>query len=170
VTPPLVSGDHTYRVRVQWAGSTGVGYAEYDRAHEVRVLDPGGADVLVPAGADLPLSADPAFGGDPARLNPEQLLLAAAASCQLLSFLAVAARARADVVSYVDDAVATMPAADGWVTTIELNPVITVRSDVDPARVQHWVDVGHRECFIARSLRSEVRIRAQIAAVGGLGG
>ncbi len=32
--------------------------------------------------------------GDPALLNPEQLLLAAASSCQFLSFLAVAARSR----------------------------------------------------------------------------
>ena len=42
-------------------------------------------------GLVVPLSGDAAFGGDAALLNPEQLLVLAAASCQLLSFLAVAA-------------------------------------------------------------------------------
>ena len=46
-----------------------------------------------PADGTLKVSADPAFRGDPSRMNPEQLLLMSAASCQLLTFLAVAARA-----------------------------------------------------------------------------
>jgi len=36
----------------------------------------------------------------------------AAGSCQLLSFLAVAARARLDVVAYEDDAEGVMPEGD----------------------------------------------------------
>ena len=60
----------------------------------------------------LDLSSDPAFRGDATRLNPEQLVVAAASSCQLLSFLAVAARARLNVVSYTDAATAVMAASD----------------------------------------------------------
>ena len=65
-----------------------------------------------PPTAHLELSSDPAFGGRPERLNPEQLLLMAASSCQLLSFLAVAARARLDVIAYEDEAEAMMPDDD----------------------------------------------------------
>ena len=43
--------------------------------------------------------------GDPAVLNPEQLLLMAASSCQMLWFLHLAAKARIDVVAYDDEAV-----------------------------------------------------------------
>lgn len=142
---------HCYRVRCTWAGSTGVGYAAYDRVHGV---------AFPPALAPLELSADPAFRGDPDRANPEQLLLAAAASCQLLSFLAAAARARIDVVAYEDEAEAVMPEADPplRITEVWLRPRITVRAPATEARVRGLVEVAHRECFIARSLRSDVRI------------
>ena len=149
---------HTYRTQLRWAGSTGVGYDDYGRAHDVRAE---------PADADLHLSSDPAFRGDPARLNPEQLLVAAASSCQLLSFLAVAARARLDVVAYEDHAEAVMPEDDPPVriTRIELRPTITLadtdRSRPTEERLHHLVDVAHRECFIASSLRSEVALAAR---------
>ena len=87
-------GRHEYRVKCRWTGSTVGGYESYDRTHSLSTT---------PMTQDLSLSADPAFRGDPGLLNPEQLVVAAAASCQLLSFLAVAARARVEVVGYVDD-------------------------------------------------------------------
>lgn len=146
------STTHSYRTSLRWSGSTGAGYDAYDRTHEVRAE---------PASTTLSLAADPAFLGDPARLNPEQLLLAAASSCQLLSFLAVAARARVDVVDYSDDATAVMPEDDRPVriTRIVLRPAITViAKDGQPTdeRLTHLCEVAHRECFIANSIRSEV--------------
>lgn len=138
---------HDCTASLTWSGSTAQGYDHYARAH--------GASV---GGQQLGLSADPSFGGDPARLNPEQLLLAAASSCQLLSFLAVAARARLDVVAYRDDASAVMDEADPplRVGRITLRPEVTVRGDVADSRVHHLLEVAHRECFVARSLTSEV--------------
>jgi len=96
---------HRYAARLAWSGSTGEGYGHYTRAHEAS---------CPPAthSQPLPLSADPTFNGDPAFLNPEQLLVLAASSCQLLSFLAVAARARIDVTDYEDDAEGEMPEDD----------------------------------------------------------
>lgn len=144
---------HQYRTSLAWSGSTGEGYEAYDRTHRLEAIGPSQV---------LDLAADPAFRGDPALLNPEQLLVAAASSCQLLSFLAVAARARLDVVSYRDDAVALMPEDDPPVriTRIDLHPAITLvagdRPRPDDARLRHLAEVAHRECFIANSLRSEV--------------
>jgi organic hydroperoxide reductase OsmC/OhrA len=146
-----VSKVHRYEAIVRWEGSTGAGYESYSRAHEV---------TCPPAEGPLLLSSDPAFRGDPGRANPEQLLLAAASSCQLLSFLAVAARARIDVVGYEDDASARMPVDDKPVriTGITLRPTITVRGDPPEDRLRHLVEVAHRECYVANSLSSEVRI------------
>jgi len=146
---------HVYRATCSWSGSTGAGYERYDRTHRA---------ACPPAEAELTLSADPAFGGDPTLLDPEQLLLQAAVSCQLLSFLAVAARARVDVVGYRDDATAEMPEHDRPVriTRIRLRPRIVVRGDVDPTRVARLVRVAHRECFIANSLRSQVEIEPTV--------
>lgn len=113
------------------------------------------------------MSADPAFRGDAARLNPEQLLVVAAASCQLLSFLAVAARARIDVVEYRDDAQGEMPEEEHpmRVTRITLRPRITVRGDVSEDRIRHLVDVAHHECFIANSLKTDVVIEPVVLRV-----
>jgi organic hydroperoxide reductase OsmC/OhrA len=88
----------------------------------------------------------------------------AASSCQLLSFLAVAARARIDVIEYRDDAEGEMPEDDPpmRITRITLRPRITIRGDVDDARVWHLVEVAHRECFIANSLRTEVVVEPAV--------
>ena len=94
--PRGTAGGHTYLARVEWTGSTGVGYRAYPRAHTAWTP---------PATEGFDLSADPHFRGDGDLPNPEQLLVLAASSCQLLSFLAVAARAGLDVVGYEDDAV-----------------------------------------------------------------
>ena len=93
-------------------------------------------------------------------MSPEQLLLAAAVSCQRLSFLAAAARARIDVVASEDDAEAVMPRADPplRITEARLRPRITVRARASEARVRTLVGVAHRECFIAESLPSEAPI------------
>lgn len=146
---------HRYEVRCQWKGSTGAGYEHYDRGHLA---------AAPPAVDGLALSSDPAFRGDPTMLNPEQLVVAAAASCQLLSFLAVAARARIDVVAYDDDGVGEMPedVKPMQITRITLRPRIVVVGDVAQERVRHLVEVAHRECFIANSLRSDVIIEPVI--------
>ena len=141
---------HSYTAQVAWSGSTGAGYDRYDRRH-------GGVSS---AGFSLPLSSDAAFLGDPACLNPEELIVLAAASCQLLSFLAVAARARLDVVDYRDQGMGEMPG--NALTRITLRPRITVadRADlpVDEKRVLHLCEVAHRECYVANSLRTEVLV------------
>lgn len=147
---------HRYAATLSWSGSTGAGYDAYDRTHEVR------------SGAtSLTLSADPAFRGTAELANPEQLLLAATASCQLLSFLALAARARISVVAYRDEATALMPEDDPptRITEIALAPRITVRGDVSEARVRRLVDLAHGECFIAQSLRSRITITPEITVL-----
>jgi organic hydroperoxide reductase OsmC/OhrA len=97
-------------------------------------------------------------------LNLEQLLLAAASSCQLLTFLAVAARAHVDVVEYHDEARAFMPEDDKPVriTKVILQPRITVSGAVTEERIRHLVNVAHQACFIANSLRSEFSIEPSI--------
>jgi organic hydroperoxide reductase OsmC/OhrA len=146
---------HEYRCRLDWTGSTAAGYESYDRTHSV---------ACPPAGTELRLSGDPAFGGSADLLNPEQLLVAAASSCQMLSFLAYAARARIDVVSYVDEAEAVMPEDDKPVriTAITLRPRIVIAGGADEARVRHFVERAHEACFIANSLRSEITIEPVI--------
>jgi organic hydroperoxide reductase OsmC/OhrA len=154
---------HRYAAQLSWSGSTAEGYDRYSRAHE---------STCPPAARNQPLalSADRHFGGDPATLNPEQLLVLAASSCQLLSFLAVAARARIDVVAYEDDAHGEMPEDDRpmRITRITLRPTITVSGDApDDERLRQLAETAHRHCFIANSLASEIRVEPTFRRVAG---
>lgn len=142
---------HPYAVRVAWSGDTGAGYAQYSREHTAR---------LPPAEGVLDLSADRSFAGDPALPNPESLLLAAASSCHLLSFLAVAARAGVVVTAYEDDAEAVLDLdhdpqrMDGVV----LRPRIVVGAGTDVALVERLSHEAHEQCYIANTLAVDVRV------------
>lgn len=156
-----MSASHRYTAHTAWSGSTAAGYDSYTRAHEGTCQPAAGGPETAAAGGALPLTADPAFKGDPTRLNPEQLFVLAVSSCQLLTFLAVAARARVDVVAYEDDAEGEMPEDDKPVriTRITLRPTITVTGDApDDERLRQLVETAHRHCFIANSVASEIAI------------
>lgn len=154
-----MTSQHHYRARCSWSGSTGEGYEHYRREHTASAP---------PAGDSLVLSADQAFLGRADHLNPEQLVVLAAASCQLLSFLAAAARARIDVVAYDDDAEGVMPGDDHPVglTRIVLRPRIVVAPGPTVERVRHLVEVAHRDCYVANSLRAQVNVEPRIEFSG----
>lgn len=149
--------DHTFTTTLAWSGSTGVGYDAYSREHE-----------LTMASTVTPASSDVAFLGDSSLPNPEQLLVAAASSCQMLSFLAVAARARLDVIDYRDEAVGEMPEGDRpmSVTRIVLRPHISFGTPTPRAKAERLVEIAHRECFIAQSLRSEIVLEPTFVGLG----
>jgi organic hydroperoxide reductase OsmC/OhrA len=151
-----VSTTHRYATRLAWSGSTAVGYDRYGREHTLRAP---------PAEQELRLAADPAFRGDARLLNPEQLLVAAASSCQLLEFLALAAKARIDVLEYSDEAEGTMDESDepARIQRILLRPRIKVAEGPSEERVKRLVELAHRHCYVANSLRSEITVEAVIA-------
>jgi organic hydroperoxide reductase OsmC/OhrA len=146
---------HRYHATCNWTGSTGAGYEEYTRTHSLSAS---------PAQAIIGASSDPAFRGDPTLLNPEQLLVMAASSCQMLSFLAIAARKRIDVTEYRDQAEGFMPEADKpiRITRILLRPHIVIAGEGDHAQIERMVELAHRQCFIANSLKTEIGIEASI--------
>jgi organic hydroperoxide reductase OsmC/OhrA len=150
---------HRYEARLRWSGSTGEGWDAYDRAHTA---------TAPPAAPELTLTTGEAKG-DPRDLNPEQLLVMAAASCQLLWFLHLAAKARLDVVGYEDDASGLMPLDEEPVriTEITLRPRIAVASETSEDRVRKLVELAHERCYIANTLGTEVRIEPSVKRVAG---
>jgi organic hydroperoxide reductase OsmC/OhrA len=146
---------HSYATRLVWEGSTAEGYRAYSRDH---------IGVTVPPTQELALSADPAYRGNRDLLNPEQLLVMAASSCQLLSFLSIAARQGVTVLGYSDDAQAWMDVADTpqRVGRIKLSPVIEVAAGVDPDEVVRISEQAHEECFIANSLTSTIELAVTV--------
>jgi len=153
---PIYTKPYVYKATVEWSGSAQGGtvdYPSYSREFSVAI---DGKPVLMG-------SADKPFRGDPALHNPEDLLLAALATSHMLSYLAKCSRADIHVVSYRDEAVATMSADGGPMrfTDVLLKPVVTISSgEVFLAKRLH---VGAREeCFIANSVNFPVRNEATV--------
>jgi organic hydroperoxide reductase OsmC/OhrA len=146
VTVPVT----TFNAQVHWSGSTGVGWDHYDRTHTA-VGPPAEQEVRLTTGESK---------GDPRILNPEQLVLIAASSCQMLWFLHLAAKARIDVVEYDDAAVACMPQGEG-LRKIVLRPRIILASGSEE-RARKLVHTAHEQCNIAKSLRTPVSIEPQV--------
>ena len=152
--------DHTYDLTVTWTGNDGSGtsgYRDYRRDNVVTAVGP----------PDLAGSADPTFRGDPARWNPEQLLVAALSQCHLLSYLHVCVRSDVVVTAYTDEAhgeMRTHPDGSGELTSVVLRPSVTVADAdmVDRANALH--DEAHHLCFIARSVNFPVRHEATATA------
>ncbi|MFV5684258.1 OsmC family protein [Flavobacterium sp. GB2R13] len=102
----------------------------------------------------LHVSAAKAFKGDPALYNPEDLLLSSVVSCHMMSYLYVCEQNGIDVVSYTDEAEATLevlPDASGRFTMIKLNPKVRIsnKGKIEEALSLH--KKANQLCFIANS-------------------
>lgn len=145
---------HTYPATITWTGNQGTGtnsYRAYRRDHEI----------AFPGKAILPGSSDAAFRGDPARYNPEEMLVAALSTCHLLAYLHACATAGVVVTGYIDRAEGTMEedaVGGGRFTGVILRPEVTIdpESDLDAARHAHHT--AHERCFIANSVNFPVDV------------
>ena len=116
-----------------------------------------------PNGVEVPASAAPAYLGNPNRVDPEAAFVAALSSCHMLTFLALACNKGFVVESYEDDAVGHLEknaAGKMAVTRVELHPKIAFGGAKAPAQADlDWLhDKAHKECFIANSVTTDVRV------------
>ena len=145
--------DHTYTVTVTWRGNTGSGtsgYRAYERKH----------DVIVPGKPVIPASSDPAFRGDRARYNPEEMLVASISSCHMLWYLHLCAAEGVVVQAYEDIAEGVMIEqrdGGGAFSEVVLQPEITLAPGADLARARALHMDAHAKCFIANSINFPVR-------------
>lgn len=146
---------HTYETSTHWSGTTAQGVRSYSRDHVI---------TTPPAEAHLDLSADPSFRGDSARWNPEQLVVAAAASCQMLSFLGAAARAGVTVLRYEDTASSRLlvDAEPARLDTVTIDVTVTVLAGTDHAQIEQLAQTAHANCFIANSLAVPVLVTTTV--------
>jgi len=151
--------EHTYRASLEWTGAAHgatTSYAAYSREYRIDFLGK----------PPLSGSADPAFRGDPALLNPEEMLVAALSSCHMLSYLALCALAGIAVASYTDDAVGTMEETGGVgkFTRTVLKPRVTISAgDLEKAKALH--EEAHHQCFIAASVNFPVDVEPTVHSV-----
>lgn len=144
--------NHEYASRVVWTGNRGEGtahYKAYDRTW----------DIAVPGKALVHCSNDPLLGGDPSKMNPEDLLLSALAACHMLWYLHYASEAGVVVTGYSDAPVGLGEVGRGGAgrfLSATLRPQVTVRPGTDLAVAEAIHHRIHEVCFIARSVNFPV--------------
>jgi organic hydroperoxide reductase OsmC/OhrA len=149
-------GEYTATLEWQREGATFTDN-RFSRAHRWRF--DGGADV---PGSASPLVVPPPLS-DPAGIDPEEAFVAAIASCHMLWFLSLAARAGFVVDHYRDAAVGIMERIDSGkqaITRVTLRPDIGFSGDKQPTpdELQSLHHKAHDNCFIANSVRTEITV------------
>lgn len=159
-TPGRSQSVHRHGARVTWKRD-GAKFTDnrYSRGHEWSF--DGGVKVPAsasPANVPLPLSIAEA-------VDPEEALIASAASCHMLWFLSLAAKRGYVVERYVDEAWGRLekdPDGKSSFHRVTLCPRVEFAAPKRPtpeelAALHHD---AHEECFIARSLKAEVVVEA----------
>ena len=143
---------HDFASSIVWTGNRGEGtgaYRGYDRTW----------DIALPGKDIIHCSNDPLLGGDPTKMNPEDLLISALSACHMLWYLHLACNAGIVVTGYRDDPIGqgeTLPNGAGRFLAAVLNPTISVQEGTDlefAGELHHKV---HDFCFIARSVNFPV--------------
>lgn len=117
-------------------------------------------------GAQIEASSAPEYNGTAGRVDPEKALVAAMASCHMLTFLAIAARRKLPVATYEDSAVGYLEKnLDGKlaVTRATLSPKVTFDpgTEISDEELERLHDTAHRNCFIANSVRAEITVEVR---------
>lgn len=128
----------------------------YSRDHEV-AFDSG---VTITGSAANSASQPPGTVGA-STVDPEEMVVAAAASCHMLFFLAMAAKRGLIVDRYDDDAVGVLgkEGSATLLTRITLHPRVTWHGEAPTAEVlAEMHHESHARCYIANSLKTEVTV------------
>ena len=153
----------TYHAEIAW-DRNGQVFTDnrYSRAHEWR-FDGG---VTVPAAAS-PHIVSPKYTSEHA-VDPEEAFVASLSSCHMLWFLSLAVERGYCVDSYRDAASGVMAKnAEGRLamTSVTLRPEVSFSGERQPSGedLSALHEAAHHECFIANSVRSEVRCEPVLA-------
>ena len=140
-----MSTQHKYQVKLNWlAGRKGI--------LESSVLN-----------SRIEVATPPEFpNGIPGIWSPEHLFIGAVNSCFMTSFLAIAENSNLSFVQFECNAVGILDKIDGryMVSQITLYPVVTLSNE--NAKAMRVIEMSEKSCLISNSIKTQVRVQAQI--------
>ncbi|QKE63297.1 OsmC family protein [Aquipseudomonas campi] len=117
-------------------------------------------------GIEIPGSSSPHVVpipmSDAAAIDPEEAFVSSLSSCHMLWFLSIAAKRKFCVDRYADKAIGVMEKnSEGKLamTLVTLKPEVIFSGEVTPSReqIEKMHHDAHQECFIANSVKTELR-------------
>jgi peroxiredoxin-like protein len=125
--------------------------------------------VEAPGLPSLDFASPPEFGGPGGAWTPEHAFVTAVNSCILLTFVAIADFSKLAFRSLSASARGTLEKVEGEglrFTSVEVTLRIGVGTEADIARAQRLVQKADTSCLVSRSLKTPVRVKAEIRAAG----
>ena len=125
--------------------------------------------VEVPGLPPLDFASPPEFGGPGGTWTPEHAFVTAATSCILLTFVAIAEFSKLAFRSLSASARGKLEKVEGEglrFTSIDVELRVEVGSEADIARAERLVQKAEASCLVSKSLKTPVRVKAEIR-VGG---
>jgi len=143
-----------YVAKLSWSlGDDELAFGKYNPNHRMSFS----------GGLSATMTSAPEYGGDTRYVNPEEALAAALSSCHMMTFIALAAKARWKLRKYQDRAVALLGKTDDGrtkVSEIVLHPVIEFEPghEIAADKLSEMHERAHRYCFVANAISCEMRV------------
>lgn len=148
-----MSQEHQFEGRLAWQGQPEGTPFTYETIRRV-------ARIEFDGGAAFEASAPAVFHGDDGLPNPETLMMASLMQCHFLTFMAVAAKAGATVLSYSDSCVGKLGRKENGKTgfvSVTLRPRVELDAEHQD-RLPEFHERAHRNCFMSNSVNFPVAI------------
>ena len=119
-------------------------------------------------GVSMDFSSPPEFKGIEGLITPEDLFVASENTCLLMTFISVAEKMRFEFLSYECDAVGHLEKTDDGLvfTRIILRPRIEIGSEENLKKAERALEIAHKNCLIANSMKTEIIIEPEIVLSG----
>lgn len=150
--------DAIFAGRLEWGGhptDRPFTYESFDRATRLQF----------DGGAAIDASAPGQFHGDDRFANPETLMLGSLMQCHFLTFMAVAAKSGATVLSYSDSGSGLLGRKDNGktgFTSVTLRPKVAFADPAHAARLAEYHERAHRNCFMSNSVNFPVTVEPDL--------
>ena len=101
---------------------------------------------------------------NPEYIDPEEAFVCSLASCHMLFFLSIAAKKKINVLEYCDNPIGILAKDESnqiAMTEIILRPKVITFEEIDKNALEKIHQLAHKNCFIAKSVKSKIQIKQQ---------
>jgi len=122
-------------------------------------------DLRAPVMPTLQVDAPPEFRGHEGVWTPEHLFVGAINSCFMTTFLAIAENSKLDFVDFDSKATGTLERDENaglMMTLVTVRPHLTINNTRDEERAFRILQKAERNCLIANSVKTRIRLEPVI--------
>lgn len=125
--------------------------------------------ISAPGRPTVSFGAPPEFGGTENTWTPEHFYVAAAETCLMNTFLAIAEASKMGIMAYHSEARGKLEWIDGSgyrMTEIQITPHVLVFNEGDVEKAVKLMKKAESVCLVGRSMTATIAVSMKIAAVG----